>query len=152
MQLKCVPNARVIDPVDELFHLETHISPRVNGSLSTLSAYKHVHNVASICHIGAGKMKKPTSTRIHLVVTMNVQQRNPKKGHTHILFKSEESQIMHIFSPECTTDTCREFWISETASDKYTHTEVNMSPHANKAPVKLFYLTIWWVWHVYWTS
>ncbi len=33
-----------------------------------------------------------------------------------------------------------------------TPTEVNMSTHTNKAAVKLFYSTIWWVWHVYWAS
>lgn len=144
MELKCVPNAGVIDPVEELFHLETHISPRVSGSLSTLSAYKHVHNVVNLSRRCWGNERvKPTFTRIHHVVTMNVQQRKQKKG-THTFFlNTRKGQIMHLFSPACTTDTCREHCTAETASDKCTHIEVNMSTHANKARVKLFYLTIW---------
>lgn len=151
MELKCVPNAGVIDPVEELFHLETHISPTVSGSLSTLSAYKHVHNVVSIYHVDVGKMNKWNPHSQGFTTRWPWMCNSTTEKGTFFLSVGK-GQIIHIFTPACTTDTCRELWIAETASEKCTHIEVNMSTHANKAPVELFYLTIWWVWHVYWTS
>lgn len=90
MELKCVPNAGVIDPVEELFHLETHISPRVSGSLSTLSAYKHVHNVVNLSHRCWGNESKVHIHKDSPCGDHECATAQTKKRHTHILFKHDE--------------------------------------------------------------